>query len=97
MIQPCMITASDLARRWGKSTKWVRDNVIRAQAVTVYEVGKRDPLVSLTDVRVIEARSKRPARPSARDALLRLLNGKGPRRARDEDGKFRKAHGHEDQ
>jgi hypothetical protein len=87
---PVMLTASQLARRWGRSTKWVRENVIKPRALTVYGIGDRNPGICLSDIRQAEARAKVKAEPTGRARLLALLEGRDRRaqRAHDERGRF---------
>lgn len=83
-----MITASDLAKRWGRSVRWVRDNVIKPRAMTVYRIGERNYAISLTDVRVLEQRAKISASPCARDRLIHAMASAARLPRRGEGGRF---------
>ena len=89
MIQSVMISVSDLARRWGRSTKWIRSNIIKPRAMTVYGIGQRNPTVSLIEVKILEERVRVKAEPSARARLERILTvGREIRQARSEKGTY---------
>lgn len=89
-----MITASALARRWGRSVRWVRDNIIKPRAMTVYRIGERNYAVSITDVRIMEKRAKVSAVPAARDRLIHAMAGAARLPRRGVGGRFEcKQHG----
>jgi len=86
--EPIMLTTAQLARRWGRSVKWVRTNIIKPRAMTIYSLGERNHGVSITDVRVFEKQMKVSAEPLARQRLMNALCGASAARRRDARGRF---------